>query len=905
MAEEEKRKKGVGFFSISQLKEESAEILKQIEFKEKILRVTGDVNKQNEIRLDQEELINKYIEKQTKLYEYQNTIIGTIDTGTKKVRKSISDWLAPTRNIGNIMLSIKDSLMESDRVIRRTTRSFGLTGEKAAILRNNMQNVSGFAAGLGASMEDLGTAYTTYANETGRARIHSEESLKSIISIGRATGIGAENATKLVAQYSLMSVNTESASNHILGVLETSERMGVSADNVLNNINDNFKRLRTFTFLQGVKGFAQMAAYAEKMRIDMGQALDSAESARRLDNAIEMAAQLQVMGGEFAKTDPFELLFLARNDPEQYAKKINEMTKGVISFRKMADGTFEQFMSPADRDRLTRAADVLGLQKDELIEQGRRMAEIQQIRAQMFGTGLSSSEKEIIEGIAKFDNETKKFIVEIGDTKANIEDLNRSQLKGFAAQAKSLEDRAKAALTFDEALKATIEELKLTLMPILNGINAVLKFASPLAKAITNAVGWFASTNFGKAFLTGAGLLLAGATILRASGILTLGKTLIGFAKWMYKLIKLSKTRGVGAVVSDAVSRTKSAGSLATQSAPSATQTILGKDGRALNAPALKAQRLAEMNHAKAMLSFETKRTALVQKRVLYEQKAMGRSAAGAAGGKAVAGAGMGAAAGKGIGVGVAALGIGAGIGLAALGIAELAKAMKDLDSTQIYALPATVFAIGVSGSLMAASMKGLSVAILKLSASSVVAAKGLAIFAGFALAVGGSIALAAFGVGYMVNSLANLISNAKDAGPAMLSLGLGIGAISLSMIGFNLGLSGMIAFSFLLRNIAKRAPQLEKVGDAFSNIKAVLSGSFDDFREIEKIINAISNFELKDKSAFSELKNLFNKPLKVEFSDRDVNFTTNVTLKLDGQTIANKIAVYLPNKIEANRTGK
>ena len=48
------------------------------------------------------------------------------------------------------------------------------------------------------------------------------------------------------------------------------------------------------------------------------------------------------MGGEFAKTDPFEILFLSRNDPAKMQEKLADMTKGLVSFRKMSDGTFEK-----------------------------------------------------------------------------------------------------------------------------------------------------------------------------------------------------------------------------------------------------------------------------------------------------------------------------------------------------------------------------------------------------------------------------------------------------------------------------------------------------------------------------------------------------------------------------------
>jgi hypothetical protein len=161
-----------------------------------------------------------------------------------------------------------------------------------------------------------------YADETGRARVLSAEMVKDITAIGQGTGLGIEAATRLGAQFELMGFDAKTTMDYVQGVVDTSERMGVNTTKVLKNISDNFKKLNTYTFQQGVKGFAQMAMYAEKFKIDIGQALNAASVSKTLEGAIDLTAQLQVMGGEFAKTDPFEMLFLSRNDPAKFTEKI-------------------------------------------------------------------------------------------------------------------------------------------------------------------------------------------------------------------------------------------------------------------------------------------------------------------------------------------------------------------------------------------------------------------------------------------------------------------------------------------------------------------------------------------------------------------------------------------------------
>jgi len=370
-------------------------------------------------------------------------------------------------------------LQDADKIIKSTNLSLGMSGAKAVAMRDAFEKSAGYVTRLGGSIADIQGVMQGYADETGRARALSSDMVKDITAIGKGTGLGIEQAAKLGAQFELMGYDAKGTMDYVQGVVDTSERMGVNTTKVLKNVNDNFKKLNTYTFQQGVKGFAQMAMYAEKFKIDIGQALNAADVARSLEGAIDLAAQLQVMGGEFAKTDPFEMLFLSRNDPAKFTEKIADMTKGVVSFRKMADGSFEKYISPADRDRLAAVAKSMGMEASALTEIAERQAEIQKMRQEMGGLGLSGEQKEAIEGAAFYNKETGKFQVKLADTMINIKDLTHEQAKKFENEQVLLKDRAKQAMTFDETFKATINSLKTALLPLLKNINGVLTWLSP------------------------------------------------------------------------------------------------------------------------------------------------------------------------------------------------------------------------------------------------------------------------------------------------------------------------------------------------------------------------------------------------------------------------------------------
>ena len=75
-----------------------------------------------------------------------------------------------------------------------------------------------------------------------------------------------------------------------------------------------------------------MSSDALRLKLDMDGIASLADKVFRPEGAIEMAAQLSVMGGEFAKLgDPMTLMFKARNDMEGFAKDIGRLPLNLLS----------------------------------------------------------------------------------------------------------------------------------------------------------------------------------------------------------------------------------------------------------------------------------------------------------------------------------------------------------------------------------------------------------------------------------------------------------------------------------------------------------------------------------------------------------------------------------------------
>jgi len=705
-------------------------------------------------------------------------------------------------------------MVEQDKIIKSTILSLGVSGQKASDIRTSFEQTAQSAFILGGSLEDISTIMTGFADETGRAKVLSQETLESIIAMGRGTDLGVEGATRLAAQFEFMGVSVQQTSEFVQGIVDTSERMGVNTVKVLKSVNDNFKKLQTFTFTKGSKAFAEMAINAELTRVSMEKVLDVAEASRKLENVIELGAQLQLMGGQFAKMDPFNWLYTVRNEPEKLTEQLSEMTRGLYSIKKTAKGTFESVISPVDADRMRFVAKQLNMTNEELAEIGQRRLALDKISGSLKGMGFTKEQQEWIAGAATLNKTTGEYMIQVGNGQVALQNLTKAQAESTIQEQVTLDKRAKDAMTFNEQLDATINQFKSILLPLLRGVNKVLDSVKPFVDVIAK----WANNDVvrGAAMITAASLLLI-------NGVKWLGNTLTATRALFNK------------------------GALTTVAASGGSTVVPG--GKPLAGA-------AKQSYSKA------------------------RTAQTAASGKAFMQ--------KGAGIGIAAVGIGAGIGIAAVGISKLADSMAKLNATQIQALPDVILNLGLA---FGAAAIGLGVMAKVASVSTY----GLAVISGVALALGASMYMAGTGIGKMSSGLGELASKAKGSGWELAQIGAGIAAINLALfttgsLGFIGGmLGGFTTLKKVVSTIADKSDKLAVASDVFKNIGVMLSGSKEDLVQITNLVNAISGVNKTKSNVFSDLANLMNKPLKVEFADKSVMLNNDITLNIDGQKLMNK----------------
>ena len=538
-----------------------------------------------------------YLEQRNETIIYGLKSVNKGAVALKSIGKETIKLLAKVPDlIQNGYGQIKSSgLFEMDKAIRMSSMSMGLLGKQSDSFKTSVllsaqgtNKLDGLTANLGVSIEEIAKYQSDYSDELGRNVMLGEEGNKAIAEMARGTVLGADGAVKMASELENFSVSAKDSAKFIENASNDASDMGLNSGKVVKNIAGNLKMMNKYNFNDGLEGLKKMALTATKLGIDMKAIEPFADKLFDIDGAVEMSAQLQVLGGKWAAlADPFKLMYMARNDMDGLTKSIGEAASESMSFAK--DGSIQ--MSSLEMSRLRKITEQTGIAYDDLATAGKNAFKAKTIKAQI--TGLTDAEMEFISNTAKFSQDGKTTIKIGADDKliSQLNDADIAVIKQQITEKSSLEQRAKDAMTFDNKITNIINTLKSDFLPIVDDMSKTLVPAlenfikGDMGKNISTLAGYISS------FVSTVGGFILNNPMLSAMTYLgsKLLSPLMNIATWMANgeylaegfNLTMMKSGGLGAgAATETVTNaaTSSIGKITTMSAK-----ILGGIGGALN----------------------------------------------------------------------------------------------------------------------------------------------------------------------------------------------------------------------------------------------------------------------------------------------------------------------------------
>lgn len=403
--------------------------------------------------------------------------------------------------IGGQLEANLDYWLEQQKAVKTAGLNMGVLSKQSGAFRNTLYKASLTTNALGVDTKLLAEMQSTYSEEVGRTVQLNEAGLEAMAELAKGTILGAEGAARLAAEMENFNISATGSRDIVEDMLNDAHKMGVNGAKATRELEKNIKMANKYHFKGGIEGLGKMVNLATKFKLEMGQIADFADKVFDVEGAVEMAAQLQVLGGSWSKLgDPFQLMFKARNDMEGLTKDIIAATDVTGSFNKET-GEFE--ITALELSRLREVAKATGIDFNTLSESAKAVAKNAQIKGKVTGF-FTDEEKEFIASLAQFDKKKKQYVLRIDGSDVPVEQMknfNKNQLKAIMEEKASLEARAKDSQTFDETWKNIVNTFKSAFLP------GFERFSQSLSGGLSKFQAWMEENkvidrvvSFGKVF---------------------------------------------------------------------------------------------------------------------------------------------------------------------------------------------------------------------------------------------------------------------------------------------------------------------------------------------------------------------------------------------------------------------
>jgi len=377
---------------------------------------------------------------------------------TEKVTENITSTMEPIIKMSE---DIQKEVLKLGTVIMKTVGEFNYGEENIEKYKNALFNVNFELANLGKTLEDYGKIQTTYSEGTGRAINLSGRDAMNVFATARLYGLDDSASAQLYSDMNIFNMSIEDGSDMLTLMYKKVSNMGLSTRKFGKDLAKNMKLAEKYDFKNGVKGLAEMTAWAEKMRFNMDNlpsALDKIQEGG-IEDVLSNSAQLQVLGGNFAMySDPMAMIYEGFNDPDAYAKRLTEMTKGMGYFDKSIGSVH---FSMSDQIMLRQYAKTAGLDYNDVRKQINEQMKQGEVMKTLRGSSWSDEQKGLLSSKAQWDKDEQTWKVNVMEKNAQgqyeyvskkLSDIGAEDIKNIVPEDtdEQMIDIAKKQLSYEE-----------------------------------------------------------------------------------------------------------------------------------------------------------------------------------------------------------------------------------------------------------------------------------------------------------------------------------------------------------------------------------------------------------------------------------------------------------------------
>lgn len=257
-----------------------------------------------------------------------------------------------------------DLAKTQDSLLQQTKGSAGFVGEMGDHMIGSLREAMIAAVDMGATVNDFLDATESLMVNSERMVVYSDRTIASGVQASLAYAKTSRSLLENAENFRNVGVGLSDSAKLVEEIGKRSISLGLNAKATSETLFKQLDKVNQYGFQNGVKGLGKMVQEAQSLKINMDEIFKVADKVFDPEGAINLAANLQVVGGAFGDlADPIKLMYDATNNVESLQTSILGAARSLATYNE-EQGRFE--VTGVNLRRAKAMSDALGISMGEL-----------------------------------------------------------------------------------------------------------------------------------------------------------------------------------------------------------------------------------------------------------------------------------------------------------------------------------------------------------------------------------------------------------------------------------------------------------------------------------------------------------------------------------------------------------
>ena len=309
--------------------------------------------------------------------------------------------------------AIIGQLKQESELLSNINSEVGISGELSEGLRKDMIAASIEASKYGVTLKEIGELYTGLSEKSGKFALINKPLIDEAVPVATALGKTMSQLSETINEFEKVGLGADKTIKQIGSTATASIGLGLNAKKIATDIQTNIGLLNSYGFENGYKGLERMVQKAAEFRMEMGSVTTIAEKVFSPEGAIELSANLQVLGGAIGDfNDPIRLMYDATNNVNGLQDALIGAAQGLATYNQ-EQGRFE--ITPLNLRKAKEMANAFGIIMGELtkisIAAAERTSATTALLANSVTSNLNDKDKEFLLNMSRMEGGEMKIVV--------------------------------------------------------------------------------------------------------------------------------------------------------------------------------------------------------------------------------------------------------------------------------------------------------------------------------------------------------------------------------------------------------------------------------------------------------------------------------------------------------------